>query len=600
MTLAHPLFDQPFILAIDASFDGVGAVLSQVSPGEEIARPVAFASRTLSRSQMNYPAHRLEFFALKWAVFEKFSHWLKGRHFTAWTDNNPLTYILTKPRLDACEQCWVAKLASYSFDLKYVPGLRNVVADALSREPFVQSCISHHLVTEPYVSLLKNCSGVGDDTVQHAFKYTNNHQTVLRSCKDPHNTPSSGTGSVEAPEISAVFDAHSTGGLSEVMGVGPAVPQLRQNNSPIPHSSLVNQQGQDGTISRVLHYIERHRKPSKSERADKPSSVRQLLKYWDKLIVRDGVLCMVRRDKNMNRRLFLFLVPNSLKAQVLNGIHDAAGHQGKSQTLSLARQRFFWVGMKRDIDHHVKNCHRCVVGQNPEPNACAPLENIRTSEPMELVCIDFWSAEVSDGKSMDVLVVTDHFSKMAHAFPCRNQLAKQVARRLWNDFFLIYSFPKRIHSDQGANFESKLIKELLSPAGVEKSHTTPYHPMGNGVAERFNRALGSKTKWPQMLQLLTFCYNCTQHETTGFAPFYLMFGRVPRLPVDILFQSVLSDDVVVDHNEFVSHLRNDLRAAAQIAQIQSERTDTTRQALLQESQGLTTRYWRQSACREQR
>ena len=70
VTLAHPMFDQPFILAVDASFDGVGAVLSQIPPGEEIARPVA--SRTLSRSQMNYPAHRLEFFALKWAVCEKF------------------------------------------------------------------------------------------------------------------------------------------------------------------------------------------------------------------------------------------------------------------------------------------------------------------------------------------------------------------------------------------------------------------------------------------------------------------------------------------------------------------------------------------------
>ncbi|XP_075935390.1 uncharacterized protein LOC142935134 [Anarhichas minor] len=205
---------------------------------------------------------------------------------------------------------------------------------------------------------------------------------------------------------------------------------------------------------------------------------------------------------------------------------------------------------------------------------------------MELVCIDFWTAEQTDKKSVDVLVVTDHFSKLSHAFPCKNQSAKQVARRLWNDFFCIYGFPKRIHSDQGANFESHLIKELLEMAGIQKSHTTPYHPMGNGVVERYNRTLGnmiralppqSKARWPQMLQMLTFCYNCTEHETTGFAPFFLMFGRIPRLPVDVVFQHALPNGAVVDHHEFVSRLKHDLSEAARIARLNS-RTEQARQA----------------------
>lgn len=106
-----------------------------------------------------------------------------------------------------------------------------------------------------------------------------------------------------------------------------------------------------------------------------------------------------------------------------------------------------------------------------------PLNASALTEPMELVCIDFWTAEQT------VLVVTDHFSKLSHAFPCKNQSAKQIARCLWGDFFCIYGFPKRIHSDQGANFESQLIKELLEMAGIQKSLTTPYHPMGNGVVQ---------------------------------------------------------------------------------------------------------------------
>jgi hypothetical protein len=70
---------------------------------------------------------------------------------------------------------------------------------------------------------------------------------------------------------------------------------------------------------------------------------------------------------------------------------------------------------------------------------------------------------------LDVLVVTDNFTKMAHAFLCPNQSAKAVALQLWNNIFCVYGLPRRIHSDQGENFESKLIAELLSAAGVQKS-----------------------------------------------------------------------------------------------------------------------------------
>lgn len=76
---AHADFDRPFILSTDASLDGLGVVLSQVPIDEEIARPIAFTSKSLSRSQLNYPAHRLQLLALKWAVCGKFSHRLKGQ-----------------------------------------------------------------------------------------------------------------------------------------------------------------------------------------------------------------------------------------------------------------------------------------------------------------------------------------------------------------------------------------------------------------------------------------------------------------------------------------------------------------------------------------
>ncbi|KAM4570948.1 uncharacterized protein V3H82_010668 [Fundulus diaphanus] len=99
--------------------------------------------------------------------------------------------------------------------------------------------------------------------------------------------------------------------------------------------------------------------------------------------------------------------------------------------------------------------------------------------------------------------------------------------------------------------------------------------MGNGSCERMNRTLGNmiralppkaKQRWPDMLKSLTFAYNCTIHETTGFAPFLLMFGRVPRLPIDIIFGSVIDHHDVTDYDRYVQTLRKDLKEAMDIAQ----------------------------------
>ena len=97
---------------------------------------------------------------------------------------------------------------------------------------------------------------------------------------------------------------------------------------------------------------------------------------------------------------------------------------------------------------------------------------------MELLCIDLLSLERSKGGHEHILVVTNHFTSYAQAFPTRNQLAKTTAKILFENFVVHYGFRARIHSDEGRNFESNLIKELCSLAGVHKSRTTPYHPNG--------------------------------------------------------------------------------------------------------------------------
>ena len=98
--LVFPDFDKPFLLEMDASKEGLGAVLSQ-KQSDGRYHPVTFGSHSLNPSEKNYHSSKLEFLALKWSVMEHFKEYLAYSPFVVRTDNNPLTYVLTMPNLDA-------------------------------------------------------------------------------------------------------------------------------------------------------------------------------------------------------------------------------------------------------------------------------------------------------------------------------------------------------------------------------------------------------------------------------------------------------------------------------------------------------------------
>ena len=132
--MGYPDYNQPFILHTDASLEGLGAVLYQKQNGQ--MRVMGYGSRSLNQAEKKYHSGKLEFLALKWAVCEHFrDHLYYAPHFTVYTDNNPLTYVLTTARLNATGHRWVAELADFTFNIKYRPGRSNGDADALSRMP---------------------------------------------------------------------------------------------------------------------------------------------------------------------------------------------------------------------------------------------------------------------------------------------------------------------------------------------------------------------------------------------------------------------------------------------------------------------------------
>ena len=129
--LVFPDFNRPFLLETDASREGLGVVLSQ-KQDDGCYHPIAFGTRTLMPSEQNYHSSKLEFLALKWSVTEQFKEYLAYAPFTVCMDNNPLTYVLTTPNLDATGHRWVGALTLYEFNLEYQKGSDNAVQQMCS------------------------------------------------------------------------------------------------------------------------------------------------------------------------------------------------------------------------------------------------------------------------------------------------------------------------------------------------------------------------------------------------------------------------------------------------------------------------------------
>ncbi|KAI4905787.1 hypothetical protein NFI96_005828 [Prochilodus magdalenae] len=239
--------------------------------------------------------------------------------------------------------------------------------------------------------------------------------------------------------------------------------------------------------------------------------------------------------------------------------------------------------MFNDVRTWCEQCERCCLRKTPSAGLRAPLVSIHTNAPLELICIDFLSVEKSKGGFENILVVTDLFSRWAQSYPTKDQRAETVAKVLWRNFFCKFGFPAKLHADQGRNFESTVIKELCRLTGTVKTRTSPYHPQGNRTTERFNRTLmnllgtlppQSKAHWHEYIDALTHAYNCTCHDSTGYTPYYLMFGRHPRLPIDLVFGMAPTTDYC-EHSEYAKTLHDSLKYACEQANLSSRRSKET-------------------------
>ena len=252
------------------------------------------------------------------------------------------------------------------------------------------------------------------------------------------------------------------------------------------------------------------------------------------------------------------MVPQVLREEVMGELHGGvmSGHLGESKTLQQLKRRFYWPGHSLDIKTWCQTCSTCASRKTATPKNCAPLQTIKAGSPMQVIAVDIMGPlPESNNKNSYILVVGDYFTRWMAAFAIHDQEAATVAQKLVDEVFCRLGIPEQLHSDQGKQFESKLIQELCKILKISKTRTTAYHPQCDGLVERFNRTLQNMIAtittdhpfdWEEALPKVCIAYNTTIHSTTGYSPFYLMYGREPRLPIDIVYgtQSPSPDNFV--------------------------------------------------------
>ena len=318
--LAYANYQKPFKLHTDASKHGLGVVLYQ-KQDDNMESIIAYASRTLSKSKRNYDTHKLDFLALKWSITERFHEYLYGGHFEVYTDNNPLTYILTTAKLDATGQRWVASLANYNFKIFYKSGKLNVQVDALLCIPWESTQVEH---VEPLIV-----------------------KTMLQSKLESE---------INFPE--------------EQLPVNLLLKNMTMDTTlKLTQKDWVKEQMDDGDVNKILQLLKSNKLSTYMAQEMDSSLTRILLRYKKDLFLKNRLLYQKAISKNHPEPVAQFVLPKRFICKVILACHDDNGHLGMERTLRLLQERFFWPKMAEDVHTHICTCERCLRFKQPQEKA---------------------------------------------------------------------------------------------------------------------------------------------------------------------------------------------------------------------------------------
>jgi hypothetical protein len=523
--------NEPIWVISDASGYGVGALYGQ-GPEWQNCRPAGFMSKKFTSAQRSYRTFEHE--AL--AVIEALMKWedkLVGRQFTIVTDHEALETIKTTNRDGKSGRLirWDEYLSRFKYEVMHVPGEQNKVADCLSRyyenDRYDEVHEPHNYVTSD-VRLDPKHEDLTELRLQELDEIEHKGRLFANRLRDRNEDRVVEAEQMAAAALAARAHEEDTNIPHEAvidMTVGEALQNGPSLRKIVLGDKTFLQAVRDGYIEDNMF----------SKVIDNPG-------HYPLFRIADGIIHTKNRlgDECMCIPRSLLKGKRSLPEIVIDHAHEALGHLGPHKTSEYARRWFWWPRMGRDIERFCLSCGNCQMGKTSNHLKPGLLHNLPIpSRPWQSIGMDF-VGPFPECEGFDYLwVIICRLTNQVHLTPVTvRTTTTELAWFYIRDIVRLHGMPESIVSDRDSKFTAKFWRELHRAMGTKLLMSTSFHPQTDGHSERAIRSIGQilrstvkpdQKDWMKRTPLVEFALNSSINSSSGFAPFELNYGYMPRL-----------------------------------------------------------------------
>ncbi|MES9881967.1 MAG: reverse transcriptase domain-containing protein [Sedimenticola sp.] len=563
--LVFPDFSKKFILYTDASIEAISYILGQ-KDSENREHVIAYGGRSLRPAERNWGISDLEGLALVEGI-RYYRTYLADKEFDVYTDHQALTSLKTIQSPGRLGR-WAIFLQGYNYNVVHKAGKLHSNADALSRRPYEQQEDKGETTAEADDLPIDPQVDVTDISPKCYTEYTfafPSDTAVTVNTLDTH---------AQQDTLSEMIQAIDT-----YQSIAPAEHLLSTCNINMSEEGLRDTQQEDPDFKDMFQYLEHNKVPENRNAAGKVVAESQYYVIDNELLFHlYHPRSKGHKWQNVTKQL---AVPLKLRDTVLKQYHDAltACHYGVERTYEAIRMKYFWPSMYRDIQMYVKTCEPCQQSKRYVHFRKAKLQPLPVGDVFSRVHMDVLGPlpQTEEGYKY-ILLLVDAFSGWCEAIPLKTLEARETAYKIYQEFICRMGCPTSVLSDRGSNFMSKVMQEMCSMFQITKLKTSSYHPATNSTVERMNSVILQKlrvycndkqAKWVDYLPSIMMSYRISPAvDSSQYSPYYVLFGRECRLPIDNLLLPGTQDKTVEEH----------LRQLTQNVQVCRELVKENRQA----------------------